>query len=453
MERLPLKEKIGYALGDTASNLTFRTVMVFLTYYYTDVYGINPATVGTIFLVTRLWDAVNDLMMGALADRTNTRWGKFRPWILWTALPFGILTSVTFMAPDLSPTGKVIYALITYNLLMMVYTASNIPYSALSGVMTGDSLERTSLSSFRFMGAFLGGLLVQGLNLPLVRYFGGGNEVKGYQYTIALFGAVATILLVVTFLTTKERVQPPPGQKTPLRKDLADLVHNRPWLITFAAGVFFVGASVLRQGVTIHYFKWYIGDRDLATFFMVLGLLAAITGAALTRYLTGLLGKKTLFLLVLFITVVASSLLYLVTPSNRILLYALNIIIEFANGPMPVLFFAMLGDSADYSEWKNGRRSTGIIFSAGTFAIKTGVMIAGTAIGWLLALFGYDAGAAAQSPESLWGIRFLLSALPASLMLVAGVAVYLYPLNERVVAEIERDLALRRAGQKELTPA
>jgi len=443
MEKLSIKEKIGYGLGDTATNLTFRTITVFLTFFYTDVFGISAATIATLFLIVRLWDACNDLIMGIIADRTNTRWGKFRPWILWMALPFGILTLLTFITPDFSYVGKVIYAYVTYMLLMMVFTASNMPYSALSGVMTSDPVERTSLSSYRFVGAFVGALLAQGLNIPLTEFFGKGDQVKGYQWTIAVFAAISVILFVITFLTTKERVYPPKEQKNSLKSDLRELMANKPWVIIFFIGVLFVTFSSLRQGITLYYFKYYLKNTSLATGFMVAGLIAAMIGAGITNVFAKKIGKQKLFIITMLIAGIGAFVLYFVKTDQLAIIYALNISIEFVGGLMPVLFFAMLADSADYAEWKFQRRSTGIIFSAGTFAIKTGIMVAGAGIGWLLSYFGYVANVE-QTANTMIGIRLLFSILPAVLILIAVGVIWFYPITESKLTEIQLELQKRR---------
>ncbi len=443
MQKLSVKEKIGYGLGDTATNLTYRTIMVFLSFFYTDVFGLSAGVVATLFLVSRLWDAVNDPLMGIIADRTHTRWGQFRPWILWSAIPFGLLTFLTFSTPDFGPTGKIIYAYATYILLMMVFTVSNIPYSALSGVMTSDPNERTSLSTFRFVFAFLGALLAQGLNIPLTKFFGQGDQVKGYQWTISIFAVISIILFVITFLSTKERIHPPKAQQGLLKNDVKNLLKNKPWVILFIIGILFVTFSALRQGATLYYFKYFIGDTSTATSFMVTGLIAAMIGAAITNQLSLKIGKKKLFISSTILAGISSTLFFFLQPESRIAIYSLNIIIEFFGGPMPVLFFAMLADSADYSEWVNNRRSTGIIFSAGTFAIKTGGMIAGAGTGFLLSIFGYAANAE-QSSTSILGIKLLMSIIPAVIILVGTIFTFIYPLNEQTLLKIESDLAERR---------
>ena len=226
--KLSFKEKLGYGLGDTASNIFFQFVNIFLLYYYTDVFGLSPAAVGTLFVVTRFWDAINDPLMGAVADRTNTRWGKYRPYMLWMAVPFGLFGYLAFANPDFSQTGKLIYAYVTYVGLMMAYTAINVPYSALMGVMTPSSEERTSLSSFRFVGAFSGTLLISLSVRPLVRLLGGGDEALGFKLTMALLSIIAVLLFIITFCTTKERVKPLVNKEgTSLAKDIQFLFKNR----------------------------------------------------------------------------------------------------------------------------------------------------------------------------------------------------------------------------------
>jgi len=442
-DRLSTFEKIGYGLGDTATNLVWRTLMVFLPIFYTDVFGLSAAAVGTLLLVCRYWDGITDYIMGLIADRTRTRWGQYRPWLLWTAVPFGILTVLTFTTPALTGSDKLLYAYATYGGLIIVFTANNIPYSAMTGVMSGDPLERTSLSSYRFVFAFLGGLITPGLNIYLVAYFGGGDNMKGYRLTMLLFAVISTLLFVVTFLTTRERVRPTAAASTSIRKDTRDLFHNRAWVVLFFVGLLFVTFTTLKQGVTMYYFKYYINRVDLAAAFMVIGLLAAMLGAAVTRPLTQRFGKKRVMRYSLWLGLISSALLYWPGPQDIATIIILSSITEFSTGPMVTLFFAMLADAADYGEWKNNRRATALVFSAGTLSMKFGTGIAGAFTGWLLTAFGYVANAQ-QSLATLQGIRLLISIIPA--VAAAGLILVFryYIIDEALLQRIHADLAERQ---------
>ncbi len=443
LQKIPIREKIGYGLGDTATNLVWRTLMVFLPFFYTDVFGISAASVGTPLLVSRPGDGLTAFRMGFIADRTNTRWGKFRPWILWTAVPFGILTVLTFTTPDLSYTGKLIYAYVTYSGLLIVFTASNVPYSALTGVMSADPNERASLSSYRFFFAFFGGLLTQGFNIYLVSYLGKGDDVLGYKLTMTIFAVISVILFLITFYSTKERVIVPPTQKTRLRDDFKDLLANKPWIILFFFGMLFVTLTTLKQGVTMFYFKYFVENIELATAFMVTGVAAAMIGAALTQKLVALFGKQQAINACLILAIVTSMLMYFAGPTNVIWIFILGLLTEFSTGPVITLFFAMLADTADYSEWKTHRRATGLVFSAGTLAIKFGTGIAGALTGWLLTVFGYVANVA-QSPEALFGIKLLISVFPAIAALLALSIFHFYMIDDILLTRIQEELLERR---------
>jgi len=447
-QKISVMEKIGYGLGDTAANLVWRTMMVFLPIFYTDVFGLSAAAVGTLLLVCRYWDGITDYIMGLIADRTRTRWGRFRPWVLWTALPFGVMTVLTFTTPDLDYSSKLIYAYATYSGLILVYTANNIPYSALTGVISADPAERTSLSSYRFIFAFLGGIITQGFNIYLVAFFGAGNDIRGYQMTMTLFAALSVALFVITFLTTRERVQPAASENPSILEDSKDLIRNKAWLMLFGIGVLWVTFTTLKQGVTLFYFKYYLNDMSLAPPFMILGLLAAMAGAALTRPLTDRFGKKWSMIYCLVVALVSSALLFLAGPTDVALIFLLSSITELSTGPVITIFFAMLADAADYSEWKNNRRATGLVFSAGTLSMKFGTGVAGALTGWLLMLFGYAANVA-QTAEALLGIRLLISVFPAVAALLLIIVVRFYPLDEERLREIEQDLLERRKGLPE----
>ncbi len=464
--RLSLQEKVGYSLGDTASNLYFQTFILFLMYFYTDVVGLPAATVGTMFLITRIWDAVNDPIMGTIADRTHTRWGKFRPYLLWFAIPFGLMGVLTFTTPDLDASGKLIYAFVTYNLLMMLYTVVNVPYSALMGVITPNSLERTELSSFRFVAAFVGGFIVQASTMSLVKHFGRGDEAAGWQGAMACLSALAVILLLITFVSTRERVMPPRGQQTGLRRDLKDLFSNRPWLLIAGATVFQLVYIVVRNSSIMYYFKYYVKDQQLnllgnviplsfetfSSSFMLSGTLATIVGAILTKWFAQVLDKKNAYAGFLLASSLLCGLFYFLQPHHVLLIYGINLLVSFCLGPVSVLQWAIYTDAADYSEWKNERRATGLIMAASLFALKLGLTLGGAIVGWMLAYFGFVANQD-QSLETTRGIILLMSVFPAVIGMLGGALMIFYPLGNKMMAKIEAELTARRRVSAVQQPA
>jgi len=527
-QKLTFSEKVGYALGDGAANIAWRGVSTFLFIFYTDVFGLNPATVGILMLIARFGDGIIDVLMGIVCDRTNTKYGKFRPWILWTAIPLGITLSLLFTSPDLSASGKVVYAYATYLLFFLMYTANNIPYGALMAVMTGDDKERTSLGSFRMVGAFTGGMVVQGALLFLVAYFGNINptidvkqleakkyevtvssprdvknvniktkdgialfnwanavvndstniptqgksfsmeaetkysfivsgeenldakkitiidQKKGYSSAIYLLSVFLSLFLIITFAATKERVKPPKDQETNLGTDLKDLVRNKPWIILLVIGMLFNVYNSIKQGIVVIYFTHYLHNQLLAASFMVGLMLASIAGAMITGPLGKRYGKRNLFIYALIFSGLVNALFVFCKPDNTIGIFTIGIISEFAAAIFPTLFFAMLGDAADYSEYKNGRRATGLVYSAGSFATKFGGGIAGAIIGMVLAAFHYNGQDEVAIQGAVPGIIMLMSWIPTIITLIAAVVMILYPLNQKKMDEITLELNSRR---------
>ena len=440
MAKIRIGEKIGYALGDTASNIAWRTLTTFLLIFYTDVFGISAAAAGVLLLVTRLTDGFTDVIMGMIADRTNTSKGKFRPWILWTAIPMGVILALTFTTPDFGPTGKLIYAYVTYISLTLIYTANNVPYSALMGVMTADEQERTSLSSFRFAGAYFGGILTQGLLIYLVLFLGNGDENKGYQYAIYLLSAVLTGFLLITYFTTRERIKPETVEKSNIWQDLSDLFKNKPWLILLVVGFLFVTYNSIKQGITVIYFKRFLDNETLAASYMVVLLVVSMIAALITTPLANKYGKKNLFIYVMLFSGITNALLYFASAQDVTLIFILGTLSEFGAGIMPVLFFSMLGDSADYSELKNGRRATGLVYSAGTFAMKFGGGVAGAIIGFVLAGYGYDGMDETSIAAAIPGITMLMSWIPALFTLPVVLFLLRYPLSSIQLVEMAKEL-------------
>lgn len=627
-KNLSVLEKIGYSLGDGAANIAWRGVSTFLFIFYTDVYGLNPAAVGLLFFVARFSDGISDIAMGIVGDRTKTRWGKFRPWILWTAIPLAAILSLLFTAPDLSNSGKIVYAYLTYIIFTLVYTANNIPYGALMAVMTGDDKERASIGSYRMVGAFVGGMVVQGALLFLVASFGGIkadievnkiqnnvyevgiksteyvenanvktdlggsvldvfsaffsedeeiedagfgnwlwknekdsadakkavrhvdifpqntylfvalgedpihknditlsntkahveiskleseegyllllsgndrdslwnvalsstnenivfkylpnaspsisfelqkgeryrfivsgitdlnsqnitliNQSKGYSYAIYLMSVALAILLLITFYSTRERIEPPKQQKSDLKQDLKDLFRNQPWIVLLIIGLLFNVYNNIKQGIVVIYFTHYLHNQLLSASFMIGLMLASIAGAMITAPLSKKLGKKHLFIYALLFSGGVNALLYLCGPHDIAAIFGLGLVSEFGAAIFPTLFFAMLGDAADYSEYKNGRRATGLIYSAGSFATKFGGGIAGAIIGFILGAYHYNGLNPSTIEGAIPGIKMLMSWVPSVIAILAAILMNAYPLNQKKLDTITHELSERR---------
>jgi glycoside/pentoside/hexuronide:cation symporter, GPH family len=490
-EKLSFKEKFGYGFGDAAANFVFQTMLIFQLGFYTDVFGLTAAAAGTLLLVGRVWDGIFDPMMGIIADRTNTKWGKFRPWILWSAIPFALIFFFAFTTPDFDYSGKVWYAYISYILLMTIYSINNLPYSALSGVMTSDVNERTSLSSYRFFLAMVASFIVQGLTLPLVGKFGGGNASKGWSITIGIFAALCIVFFVITFFAAKERIKPDPAQKSNPKEDFRNLLKNRPWKAMFALTLFLFITLALWGSAMFYYFTYYIDKNELFntlnswglvlpagatqpsnwwegflnafgliavadksnassvgfSLFNMSGQLITIIGVLCSKSLAIRFGKRTVFLIGLFFTAVFTS-LFILLPSTSIgMTFVINILKSLAYGPTIPLLWAMMGDVADYAEWKTNRRATGIVFSAIVFGLKAGLGLGGAICGWLLASYGYVPNAI-QNDNALLGIRMTASIYPAITFFIGVIALSYYNINKKMNIQIQDELIERRKNFK-----
>jgi len=506
MTKLPFYEKVGYAMGDAAANLVWRGALAYLAVFYTDTFGLTAAAAAMLFLVVRLSDGVTDIIMGMIADRTNTRWGKFRPWILWSTPFLALFMVLCFTTPQLSYTSKLIYAYVTYIGLTLAYTLNNVPYSALMGVMTPSDTERTSLSGFRFAGAFAGGLLVMGFLPDLVAYFGEGNDAMGYQYTMYLFAAILIPLMIITFVSTKERITPAidesvslkselldlsknlpfiilpllattlffyyrniysglffvvimasiwaltkhlirntPDDMSGTQRDMVDLLTNKPWLILLGMGFLTMMFNGIKYGTVAYYFKYQVGDELMTGKYFIALLIVSILGALCTGYLSKKLGKRKLFIASLILSGLLTAGFYWVPKGNIQAIFILGCSAEFFAAMMPTLFFTMLGDSADYSEWKNGRRATGLIYSAGTFVQKTGGGFAGALVLVVLASYGYDGMDKATIEASLPGMQLLMSWIPAAFAFTGAALMIFYPLTSKQNQQIGDELMQRRA--------
>ncbi|HNW58601.1 MAG TPA: MFS transporter [bacterium] len=487
--RLPLYEKIGYGFSDASANFVFQIMVMFQVGFYTDVFGITAAAAGTLLLVGRFWDAIFDPFMGSLADRTNTRWGKFRPWLLWTAIPFALMFFLTFHTPNFSPSGKLVYAYITYILLMTVYSMNNTPYSALNGVMTGDVNERTSLSSWRFIFAQCATILVQGFLLLMVASMGKGNPQAGWSRSIGLLSLLCIGFFVITFLSVRERIKPNPEQKASLKEDITGLAKNKPWLSMFGLTMFVFITLALWGSAMYYYFNYYISKPHLFNFlhslgmaaspaadgtitltgvqkaldamgliakadlsntaiigfslFNMLGTILSLIGIVLSKRLTIRFSKKSVFMTGLLLTVLFTAMFFLLSPTAVGATFVLNLLKSLAYSFTIPLLWAMMADVADYSEWKTARRSTGFIFAGIVFALKAGLGFGGAICGWLLALYGYVPNVA-QSEHALRGIKMTASIYPAITFALGAAALAFYGISKKLSLQIQDELAERR---------
>ncbi|MGQ0798982.1 MAG: MFS transporter [Pseudomarimonas sp.] len=441
-ERLRWRERLGFGVGDLGFNLYWTTMASFLAAFYTDVFGISPEAAGTLLFVTRLIDAFTDPLMGAVADRTRSRWGKFRPYLLFGGLPLAAAGVLTFTTPELEGGAKLIYAYVTYTSLMLAYTLVSMPYSALSGVMTAHGGERTTLISVRFLFAFTGGALVNKFTLPLVEAFGAGDTQLGWQRTMLLYGALAIGLFVVTFSTTRERIAPPPAQRSSPLQDIRDLLSSRPWLILFALAMLIMMTITLRAGSAYYFFTYYLERPDLLPDYLLLQMVAYAVGALCAPILVRHFDKARLLAWLMGGVAVLSVAFYLVQKESIWLMFVLNALISLALGPKSPLTWSMYADTADLNEWQHGRRATAMTFAAATFSQKLGGSLASAGMLWVLGWLGYVANQA-QPGASQDGIHLMQTIVPGVFALLAVVAVSFYTLGGDELTRIQRELDAR----------
>lgn len=485
-ETLTIKEKIGYSLGDLAANLVFQTFVTFIAFFYTDVYQIPADDAMWIIGICGTTAAFFSPIMGIIADRTRTRWGRYRPWILWTAIPFGLLTVITFSTPDLDPEGKFLYAFFTYMALVLIFTANNLPYSALSGVITGSMAERNSLSSYRFTAVMVAQFIIQVLLLPLVLVLGDGDKAAGFENTMMLFAGVGTIFFLITFLTTKERVVGSIEQESSIVKDvsqdLIDIIKNRPWIIMLIVTILVFITLALKGGMYIYYFQNYVDESRLAQFqndigfnnfinglnnflisigltkfqwpediaisgnsiFNACGIIFMLFGIGISKKLADKFGKRDVFISALLISTIFILLFYFYPPQSISLMFGSQILHGFFYGITIPILWAMVADVADYSEWKNNRRATALIFSGILFGLKQGLAFGSMAVAGILASYNYDASLDVQTPETIEGIKFAVSVYATIPFVAACILLLFYEINKTMEEKIESDLRKKR---------
>ncbi len=476
LPKLSAGEKIGYSLGDLAANLVFQTLMTYLAYFYTDIYKLKPNHASAIILAVGLVAAFGfNPVIGALADRTRSRWGKFRPWILWTAVPLGIVALLAFSTPHFQYEGKVIYAVITYSFLLLLYAANNLPYAALSGVITGDMKERNSMSAYRFVAVMFAQFFVQVFMLPIIETAGGGDKAAGIQIVMTWLAVIGTAMLLITFFTTRERIVPKPEQKSSVKEDLTDLFNNRPWIIMLLLTTLEFITLALKGGAYVYYFKNYADKETLTAFikpvlsflsgiginffgedpvsagfglFNAGGIIFMIAGIMLSKKLADKYGKRNVFGIALFISTLFIIVFYFFSATSVRLMFAAQIMHGFFYGITIPLLWAMIADVADYSEWKNNRRATAIVFSAMMVGLKGGLSIGSSLLTFILGLYKYIPNSDfMQSDTAIQGTKMLVSIFPAIPFLLCGILLFFYKINKKMETQIEADLKQRRSGQ------
>jgi glycoside/pentoside/hexuronide:cation symporter, GPH family len=446
IEKLSFSEKSGYALGDLAANFVFQAMLALQLDFYTHTFGLTAAQAGTLFLVVGLGVACLNPIMGIIADRTTTKWGKFRPWLLWTAVPFGIIGVLTFTTPNIGPAGKIVYAWTTYILLRLIYTINNVPYASITAVMTSDPDERTSIASYRQIAANFAGFIVSSLAIPMVKFFGHGDDARGYQYTMGILSGLSTIFFIVAFFATKERIQPDPRQKSSLTQDLADLFKNRPWIVLFLATLFYFTAIVIRGNVMLPYFRFVAGNVDIFAWFNGFGLIALLIGVACSTAVSVRVGKRQLFIGSMFLSGIFSMALYIIPPGSTAVIVVTEVLRQFIYGLSGPIIWAMMGDVADYGEWKTGRRASGTVTSAVVFALWAGLALGGAIAGWLFSFYGFVSEAKVQSAQAQSGILLTASIYAGLAFIAVAVCLLFYPISREGNQKIANELTERRKG-------
>jgi Na+/melibiose symporter-like transporter len=472
-QKLSVVEKVGYSLGDLAANLVFQTLVTYLAYFYTDIYGLESNHASAMMLVVGLIAAFGfNPIIGALADRTQSKWGKFRPWILYSAIPLGVIAILAFSTPDFSYKGKVIYAVVTYTLLLLLYAANNLPYSALSGVITGDMKDRNSLSAYRFVAVMFAQFFVQVFMLPIIEYAGNGDKAVGIENLMTWLAIIGSAMLLITFFSTKERIVPTPAQKSSLKEDLTDLAKNRPWVIMLLLTTLVFINLAMKGGSYVYYFENYVNEESLTQFiqpvltfltgigvnffgenpvsagfglFNAGGIIFMIIGITLSKGLADKYGKRDVFGVTLFISTLFILFFFFFPPTSIGLIFGSQILHGFFYGITIPLLWAMIADVADYSEWKNNRRATAIIFSAMMVGLKGGLSIGSALLTWILGLYEYvPQSDTIQSETAILGTKLLVSIYPSIPFLIGVGLLFFYEINKKMEDQIENDLSSRR---------
>ncbi|WP_428945208.1 glycoside-pentoside-hexuronide (GPH):cation symporter [Pantoea sp. FN060301] len=448
---LSVKEKIGYGMGDAGCNMIGGAIMLFLSYFYTDVFGLSPALVGILMLSVRVLDAVTDPIMGAIADRTQSRWGRFRPWLLWVSLPYVLFSVLMFTTPDWTYENKVIYAFVTYFLMSLTYTAINIPYCSLGGVITNDPSERVSCQSYRFVMVGVATLILSLSLLPLADWFGGEDKARGYQMAMSVLAFIGLCMFLFCFSTVRERIKPAVPTNDAMKADLKDVWKNDQWvrilLLTFCN----VCPGFIRMAATMYYVTWVMGQStQFATLFISLGVIGMMIGSTLAKVMTDRWCKLKVFFWTNIALAIFSCGFYFLNPQATVLVVVMYFFLNILHQIPSPLHWSLMADVDDYGEWKTGKRITGISFSGNLFFLKVGLAVAGAMVGFLLSFYGYQAGAASQSPAAMHGIILLFTVIPGVGYLITAGVVRLMKVDRKMMQRIQSDLEQRRRNYQEL---
>ena len=457
---ISLKEKIGYGFGDMASSMFWKIFGMYALFFYTDVFGITAAAAGTMFLIARVWDSFFDILVGIAADRTKTRWGRYRPYLLWFAIPFAVMGVITFFVPEFGQTGKLVYAYVTYSLMMIVYSMINVPYASLLGAISSDPQQRNTLSSYRMSFAFIGSFITFMLLQPLINFFAGetagatvSTSPKGWTLGVATIGIIAAVLFYFCFRWTTERVKPVnKNENESVKQDLKNLFQNSTWWILVGTGLAALLFNAIRDGAAIYYFRDYVKvpykmavtGWDMTTIYFLVGQAANLVGVMLAPSLSRKYGKRNTYMIAM-VFAAAFSVVFFFIPNHIHWILFLQVLISLCAGYVLPLLWSMFADIVDYEEYKTGRRATGLIFSSSSMSQKLGWAFGAALTGWILFWFGYDKDLAEQAVNTIFGERLMLSILPAISCIVAVVGMFFYPLSDRIVKEISIQLDKKRA--------
>jgi GPH family glycoside/pentoside/hexuronide:cation symporter len=469
-EKIKLKEKIAYGFGDAASSMFWKIFGMYSLFFYTDVFGITAAAAGTMFLIARLWDSFFDVFVGIAADRTKTKWGKYRPYLLWFAIPFAVMGVFTFYAPSFSSIGKLVYAYITYSLMMIVYSLINVPYASLLGAISADPKERNQLSSYRMSFAFIGSFVTFMLLQPLIDFFSktfDNNNIKQLAHTaeasvstsvtgwvmgVGVIGVICVILFLLCFSWTKERVQQIESEENvSIKTDLKNLFHNAPWWILVATGLAALLFNAVRDSVAIYYFRDFVKLNykmagtgwDITTIYFLVGQAANLIGVMAAPSISAKYGKKKTYMIAILLAGLLSIVFYFI-PNNIVWILALQFLISIFAGYVLPLLWSMFADIVDHQELLTGRRATGLIFSSSSMSQKLGWALGAALSGWILAWFNYIPDAVTQSADTIFGEKLMISLLPAACCVLAFLGMFFYPLSDKKVKEISEELNSRR---------